>query len=139
MAPHQFSKPNSPMPTERNLPFLAKKILTALHQRTAIVDIFLLPNADIKKLKARFIKKQTEPNVLAFREPIAFPHPELSRARKKYLGEIYLNRDILRKSPERTAPLLLHGILHLLGYDHKKKADAAKMEALEEKVLASLK
>jgi probable rRNA maturation factor len=126
------------MPTDRNLPLLAKKILAALHQRNAIVDIFLLPNADIKKLKARFIKKQTEPNVLAFREPIAFPHPELTHSRKKYLGEIYLNHDILRKSPERTTPLLLHGMLHLLGYDHQKKADAVKMEALEEKVLASL-
>jgi len=126
------------MPTERSLRLLARKFLQILHQRNAGVDIFLLPNADIKKLKARFFKKQTEPNVLAFREPIAFPHPERSRSRKQYLGEIYLNADILKKSPERTAPLLLHGILHLLGYDHKKKADAATMEVLEETVLMKI-
>ena len=114
---------------------LAKKLLKALNQHNATLDIFLLPNADIKKLKARFIKKRTEPNVLAFSEPIAFPHPE---TKKKYLGEIYLNKDILKKSPERTAPLLLHGILHLLGHDHKKKADAAKMEALEAKILKNI-
>jgi probable rRNA maturation factor len=122
------------MVTDRELQLLAKKLLKVLHQRNTIVDIFLLQNADIKKLKARFIKKKTEPNVLAFPEPIAFPHPE---TKKKYLGEIYLNRDILNKSPVRTAPLLLHGILHLLGYDHKKKADRIAMEALEEKILTA--
>src|SRR5580704_9074616 len=126
------------MPTERTLQNLAKKMLKALNKSGKVLDIFLLQNADIKKLKARFIKKKTEPNVLAFPEPIAFPHPELSQGKsaKKHLGEIYLNSDILKKSPERTVPLLLHGILHLLGYNHKKKADAAEMEALEAKILA---
>jgi len=124
----------------KQIQFLKKKILKALGKSSVTLDIFLLRNEDIKKLKARFIKKQTEPNVLAFPEPIAFPHPELHGAGrgKKYLGEVYLNRDILRVSPERAAPLLLHGILHLLGYDHKKNADAKKMEALEAKVLMKI-
>lgn len=128
---------------EKKLNLLARKILKTLDQRNAALDIFLLPHAEIKKLKARFIKKQTEPNVLAFREPIAFPHPELrggARGKRspKYLGEVFLNADILKKSPERAAPLLLHGILHLLGYDHKKNADAEKMEALEGEVLGRI-
>jgi probable rRNA maturation factor len=138
------------MVNQKDIDRLGKKILRLLKRSDATVDIFLLPHAEIKKLKARFIKKRTEPNVLAFPEPRTFPHPELKssskdrngsgrRARpKKYLGEIYLNRDILRKSPERTAPLLLHGILHLLGYDHKKNADAVKMEALEKKIVRQL-
>ncbi len=123
--------------TEANLQTLAKKILRSLNKRGCTLDIFLLPHGEIKKLKARFIKKKTQPNVLPFPEPIAFPHPESGRS-KKYLGEIFLNKDILKKSPERTTPLLLHGILHLLGYDHIKKADAVKMEGLEEKILTSL-
>jgi len=49
-----------------------------------------------------------------------------------------LNRDILRRSPARAKALLLHGMLHLLGYDHIKKADIAKMERLEKKILAKL-
>jgi probable rRNA maturation factor len=130
-------------PAEAKIQLLAKKILKLLNERNATLDIFLLPNAEIKALKARFIKKQTEPNVLAFPEPRFFPHPEILPARKtsgarpakKYLGEVYLNQDILRRSPDRAAPLLLHGILHLLGHDHKKNADAKKMEALEAKLL----
>lgn len=114
---------------------LKLKILKILKREKSTLDVFLLPNKEIKALKAKFIKKQTEPNVLAFPEPLRFPHPE---TKKTYLGEIYLNRDIVHESPERTAPLLLHGILHLLGHDHQKKGDAAKMEAFEAKILTKL-
>lgn len=117
----------------QNIFSLAGKILLILGHRGATLDIFLLENRDIARLKAQFIKKKTEPNILSFPEPLSFPHPE---TKKKYLGEIYLNKDILKKSPERTVPLLIHGILHLLGYSHWRKTDAVKMEGLEKKVLA---
>ena len=121
---------------EPKLARLAQKMLNALGVRSATLDIILLDNKSIAALKARFIKKKTEPNVLSFPEPAHFPHPE---TKKKYLGEIYLNRDILKKSPERAKALLLHGVLHLLGYDHIKKGDIAEMEGLEAKILKKLK
>ena len=120
---------------DKKLDRLANKILKLLKIRNAELDVFLLPDSEIATLKKRFIKKKTEPNVLAFSEPIAFPHPE---TKKKYLGEIYLNRDILKKTPGRAPALLLHGVLHLLGYDHEKETDAVKMERLEAKLLAKL-
>ena len=122
--------------SERKLARLAQKMLAALGVRAATLDIILLDNRSIAALKARFIKKKTEPNVLSFPEPAHFPHPE---TKKRYLGEIYLNRDILRRSPERANALLLHGILHLLGYDHKKKGDIVEMESLEKKTLEKLR
>jgi probable rRNA maturation factor len=121
--------------TEHKLAALADKILKTLRVRNAAMDIILLDHKNIAALKARFIKKKTEPNVLSFPEPAHFPHPE---TKKRYLGEIYLNKDILKRSPERAKALLLHGILHLLGYDHKKKTDIAEMEGLEKKILAKL-
>ncbi len=121
---------------DKKLDRLAVKMLKALKVRGATLDIFLLPHRDIVVLKRRFIKKRTEPNVLAFPEPLRFPHPE---TKKRYLGEVYLNRTILTKNPYRAAPLLLHGMLHLLGYDHEKgKAAAEKMERLERRVLSTL-
>ena len=121
--------------TEPKVRRLADKILKALKVRNAALDIILLDNEKIAGLKARFKMKKTEPNVLSFPEPAHFPHPE---TKKRYLGEIYLNRDILKESPERAEALLLHGILHLLGYDHKKKADIVEMEGLEQKILKIL-
>ncbi len=121
------------MITERHLHLLSEKIFKLLHQRNVAIDIFLLKNDEIARLKSKFIEKKAEPNILSFPEPSSFPHPE---TKKRYLGEIYLNKDILKKSPERTVPLLIHGILHLLGYSHERKADFVKMERLEKKILA---
>ncbi len=122
---------------EKEIHRLARRILKVLGARRAAVrdatlDIFLLPGCDMRALKRRFFVKYSEPNVLSFPEPLHFPHPETKR---RYLGEIYLNRDILQQSPERAIPLLLHGILHLFGYDHKKKTDIIKMVRLEKSIL----
>jgi probable rRNA maturation factor len=123
------------MQTEKDLQKFAAKILRTLGVRPALLDIILLPNVEMKRMKWRLMRKKTEPNVISFPEPAWFPHPE---AKKRYLGEIYLNKDILKKSPERAAPLLVHGMLHLLGYDHMKKKEAASMEQLEKEVLEKL-
>ena len=120
---------------ERELGRLARRLLRLLRIRGAVVDVFTLPHREIAALKRRYMKKRSEPNVLAFEEPSHFPHPE---TKKKRLGEVYLNRDILRKNPERAAPLLLHGILHLSGYDHDKSADAERMERLERRILREM-
>jgi probable rRNA maturation factor len=124
-----------PKLTEKSLHLLAGKILRLLKVKNATLDIVLLPHAEMKTLKRRYFKKQTEPNVLSFPEPATFPHPE---TKKRHLGEIYLNRDILAREPDRTAPLLVHGILHLLGYDHIKKNDLVKMDWKESHLLRKL-
>lgn len=116
----------------------ARKILRLLRIRRASLDVIVLPTRDIAGLKRRFFKgaaARREPNVLSFPEPRRFPHPE---TKKRWLGEVYLNRDIVRKSPERAVPLLLHGILHLLGYDHKRAADAARMDRAERRIMRRL-
>jgi probable rRNA maturation factor len=123
------------MITEKHLYNISKNIFSILEIPNSTLDIFLLKTNDIAKLKARFIKKKTEPNILSFPEPPFFPHPE---TKKKYLGEIYLNKNILDETPERAAPLLIHGILHLLGYSHHRKKEAEKMESLEKEIFNKL-
>ncbi len=110
-------------------------MLRLLGVRGAALDVIVLPSRDIAALKRRYLKKRTEPNVLAFPEPRGFPHPE---TKKRRLGEVYLNRDILKKDPGRAAPLLLHGILHLLGYEHGSDARAERMDRAERRVLGKL-
>ena len=122
--------------TESQFQKTAASVLKLLGERPAVMDIVLLDHEAMKRMKWRYMRKRTEPNVISFPEPAHFPHPE---SRKRYLGEIYLNRDILRRQPERSVPLLVHGVLHLLGYDHIEKKDAAIMERMEEKAVSASK
>ena len=62
------------------------------------------------------------------------------------LGDIIIAREtVLREAAEQGLPpsarlqhLVVHGLLHLLGYDHETQADAEMMEPLEVRLLASL-
>lgn len=62
------------------------------------------------------------------------------------LGDIVLSGDTLlrdagrhgRTPADHLTHLVVHGMLHLLGYDHRTRADAARMESLEVAILAGL-
>jgi probable rRNA maturation factor len=59
------------------------------------------------------------------------------------LGEIFLcpkvmkqRAPLFRRTPQEHArALFVHGLLHLLGYDHQRKRDAERMEEMEKKIL----
>ena len=85
------------------------------------------------RLKKKFLPREKGlPNVLAFPEPEHWPHPE---KKNTSLGEIYLNRDLVKGDIKELTKLLIHGMLHLLGYDHKKKNDRIVMERMEKRLL----
>ncbi len=115
----------------KTMPVLRKKA-----GKKAKPDIFLLGGAEMRRLKKKFLPREKGPaNVLSFGEPSGWPNPA---GRPEKLGEIYLNLDLTGGEMNKLAPLLLHGVLHLLGYDHKKKNDRIKMENLEKKTLEIL-
>jgi ssRNA-specific RNase YbeY (16S rRNA maturation enzyme) len=113
----------------------AGRILKKLRIKNASVDIILLRGRDLALLKKRFglHKPGKTPDVLAFQEPMRFPHPELRG--KRLLGEVYLNQDL---DLERLGFLLVHGILHLIGLSHEQKDDILKMERLEQELFRSI-
>ncbi|MEK9186580.1 MAG: rRNA maturation RNase YbeY [Patescibacteria group bacterium] len=73
--------------------------------------------------------KTINKNVLAFPAPKNFLRPDLKGL--KSLGEIYLNPDYIQKHRENLEFMLIHGFLHLLGYDHKKNSDTMIMQKKE--------
>ncbi|MEK7590558.1 MAG: rRNA maturation RNase YbeY [Patescibacteria group bacterium] len=87
-----------------------------LKARDGYVEISLVNDKIMKK------------NVLAFPVPKNFPRPETGN---KALGEVYLNPSYIQKKGESVSYMAIHGFLHLLGYDHKKKNDRMKMEQKE--------
>ncbi len=87
-------------------------------------------------------------NVLAFplHAPAALRAPPTETLAKQSLGDIVLCHSVVRAEAERDgktlgdhlAHLVVHGCLHLLGFDHHAAAEADEMEALERRALAAL-
>lgn len=104
------------------------------------VSVFSL--AQMRKLNKRHRRKDTPTDVLSFEQDLkSSPRGYL------FLGDLVICMDVARrqarehKHSERVelTILLVHGILHLLGFDHEKSSAAAKkMSALEAKVLKKL-
>lgn len=106
-------------------------------------------------------RKLLNQNVLTFPRPKFFIRPDLRGY--KNLGEIYLNPEYINQESQKVkhdssaarlpankdrgeklkigdklAPMLIHGFLHLLDYDHKKKSDRIRMEKREAILLKKL-
>jgi probable rRNA maturation factor len=104
-------------------------------------SVMLTDDAHIQVLNRDWRAKDKPTNVLSF------PAPEQPGvAGPRHLGDIALAYETLvRESEEESkelahhfAHLIVHGVLHLLGYDHEVEAEADIMEALEVKALATL-
>lgn len=101
------------------------------------VTILLADDEAVRDLNARFRDKDSATNVLSFPAP---ENPE------DHLGDIALAYGVCaREAAEQGKPLghhlqhlTVHGVLHLLGYDHIGDDEAETMEGLERAVLAGL-
>jgi probable rRNA maturation factor len=104
-------------------------------------SVVLTDDAQIRELNRTWRAKDKPTNVLSFPAP---KQPGLGGPR--HLGDIALAYETLvRESEEESkelahhfAHLIVHGVLHLLGYDHEVEAEADIMEGLEVKALATL-
>ena len=107
------------------------------------ISILLTGDAAIRKLNATFRGKDKPTNVLSFP---ADADDILPKGAPRPLGDIavaygVLAREAKAESKTLTAHLshlVVHGVLHLLGYDHERDKDAVIMERLEKKILARL-
>lgn len=105
------------------------------------LSVVFCDDARIQELNARWRGKDKPTNVLSFPafEPEAGVQPPM-------LGDIVMAAEtVFREAKLENKPLenhichlLVHGFLHLLGYDHESDEEAAEMEALERLVLARL-
>lgn len=123
------------LPTETPADF---DLLTVSSKEMESIRQSLLKRKDFKGPEARKIASEEIVDVLSFPEPKGFPHPE---SRNRYLGEVYLNLSVGASSVAgevRLKMLMVHGVLHLLGYRHTLVRDTIKMEALEKKICREL-
>jgi len=112
--------------------------------QSAVVDITLTDDAAQRALNRVYRNIDAPTNVLAF--PGADRAPRLPPGAPLLLGDVVLAFETVnRQAAEQDKPLadhmrhlVVHGVLHLLGYDHSAAADAAIMEAREIAILAEL-
>ena len=113
------------------------------------VSVRLTGDADVRRLNADYRGKDKATNVLSFPmvDPELIGNLSAGGAGEALLGDIVLARGVCAaEAGERgisiehhASHLLVHGMLHLLGYDHETgEGEALAMEQLEREALASL-
>lgn len=115
-------------PLEKRVLRVLYGALRLLTKKDSELEVYLVSNSEMRRINRVSRRKNKVTNVLAFEMPASFPHPQ---SRKRLLGEIYLAPDYILKKEEDIRYLALHGLLHLLGYDHVKNRDRMKMEKKE--------
>lgn len=136
-------------PAKRTLSALARKAVTAALAEAGAdgqpseLSIVFTDDANIRTLNAGWRGKDKPTNVLSFP---AFPVTRGSRDLPPMLGDIVLAFETVAKEASleekpfehHLSHLLVHGMLHLLGYDHESDDEAEEMEELERRALARL-
>jgi probable rRNA maturation factor len=122
--------------------FLAKNEEQPFPKMPVEVSLVFTNDAEIKEINAEWRDQDKPTNVLSFPafplEPGGMPGP--------MLGDIVVARETVEREAvdldksfsDHLTHLLVHGFLHLFGYDHMEKDEAEEMEALETRILAVL-
>lgn len=128
----QYATGSSTVPTR---PQFRRWVKAALMQQAEIV-LRLVDEAEGRELNRQFRGKDYATNVLTFVYDDMQP----------LTGDIVLCAPVVSQEAQQQhkdllahyAHLTVHGVLHLQGYDHIEDADAAEMEQLETRILATL-
>ncbi len=128
--------------------FLKKIVEVVLQKEKGKIlplSIVFLDSGKIKNLNKKYRKKNIPTDVLSFsykNDIIEFENKEDS-----LIGEIVLCPEMIKKNAQKFKKdykdelmwALIHGLLHLLGYNHKKEQEAKKMRKKEKRYLNFLK
>ena len=116
------------------LRFFPKKY--KFEKKKIIFSLSLSDNQTIKKLNKKFRKKNKPTDVLSF------PNTYKVKNDKFHLGDIIISYNYMNQPKnitnlnfkKKVVKIFIHGFLHLLGHDHKKKSDFIKMQKEENKL-----
>ncbi len=110
----------------------------------AELSVVVLSDAQIQEVNRDYLAKDRPTNVISF----AMQEGEGAGLNPEVLGDVLISADTAERDAQEAGVtfeselyfLLLHGILHLLGYDHERgtEEDARIMEAKEREVFAIL-
>ena len=136
----QLADGRAKMPDAQQIRGWVAAVFTALKRSPLALTVRVVGEEEMAKLNRRYRGRNQPTNVLSF--PIE-PLPDI---RTDLLGDIVVcgpvvDREaaIQHKSPMgHWAHMVVHGMLHLFGYDHESDQEATAMETLEKSVLEGL-
>jgi len=110
-----------------------------LEDRSVVIRI--VENAESQQLNADYRHQDKPTNILSF------PYQPMTEIEESnHLGDLVIALSVMMEEAQagkkpldhHFAHILIHGILHLLGYDHEKEDQASRMEAREIELLTQL-
>ncbi|HKA34374.1 MAG TPA: rRNA maturation RNase YbeY, partial [Candidatus Binatia bacterium] len=125
----------------RRIQRTAEKILDFVEESNSELSLALVDDDAIAKLNKKYRRKPKPTDVLSFQVETPM------NGGPKLLGDVVISIDQAREQAktggwtlsQEIDRLLIHGILHLLGYDHERSAkDARLMRALEKKIARAI-
>jgi probable rRNA maturation factor len=111
-----------------------------LNRRRTEVNLLIVGSKEGRRFNREFRHKDYATNVLSF------PYDPLAGESTPLLGDLVVCAPVVAREAaaqgkplrDHYAHLTIHGVLHLLGHDHEKPAEAGRMEKLEIRILAGL-
>lgn len=136
----QYAVSRAGLPASPTIRRWAQAALKDPRRRRAALAVRIVGLAEAAALNARFRHKHYPTNVLSF------PFEAPPGARSELLGDLVICAPVVRREARTQhksarahwAHLIVHGILHLRGYDHHRPRDAAAMEGMEIRILREL-
>ena len=144
--------PSAELPSHATLAKWCDAALAETGRSRGEITLRLVDAAEMRQLNARFRGKSEPTNVLAFPFVAGVELPEGAFLRGRPLGDIVIcvatvkaeaqaqteDEPAARAPHHQFARMVIHGTLHLCGYDHQTPTEAEVMEAAEKKILHAL-
>jgi probable rRNA maturation factor len=120
----------------------AKTILNALECHDGELSILIVNDPEIAKLNKTYLGRSGPTNVIAF----SMQEGPFGQISPNLLGDVVISLDTAAREAEdagisvesRLDQLLIHGVLHLFGFDHDKTSEQAKAMRMKEEELLKL-
>jgi len=119
------------------------KIIKFFKDKNITFTILLTNSLNMKKLNNKFRNRNTSTDVLSF-PFLSSNNLEFLKQKKIYIGDIAVSYEVINSRSKKKNFFLefdkawVHGLLHLIGYNHIKNKDYFKMSKFEKRILNSI-
>ncbi len=128
------------LPGKPRIQAIINAVLVKIGMPQAELAVRVVDEAEIMDLNQRHRDRKSTTNVLSF------PFDRLKGIEENYVGDVIICYPVAKAEASgqmiefssHFSHLLVHGVLHLFGYDHQSDGEAELMENLEREILSSV-